>query len=132
MSWELNDEEFQAVVSLPGARRYEYFIKRVAAQSELWGLHSEDGWVVAEDDDGTPHLPLWPHPRFAEVCASGEWADAHPASIDVDEWVVGWSANLERDGLSVAVFQTPDDQGVGVAPSRLKHDLDDELTQFEL
>jgi hypothetical protein len=35
MSWELNDEEFQAVLSLPGARRYEYFIKPVAAQSEL-------------------------------------------------------------------------------------------------
>jgi Protein of unknown function (DUF2750) len=49
--------------------------------------------------------PLWPHPRFAEVCASGDWADARPASIDVDEWVVGWSANLERDGLRVPSFR---------------------------
>jgi hypothetical protein len=32
----------------------------------------------------------------------------------------------------VAVFQTPDDQGVGVAPGRLKRDLEAELEQFQL
>jgi hypothetical protein len=34
--------------------------------------------------------------------------------------------------MRVAVFQTPEDQGVGVAPQRLKGDLEDELSQFEL
>jgi hypothetical protein len=32
--------------------------------------------------------------------------------------------------LRVAVFQTPDDHGVGVSPGRLKADLEAELAQF--
>jgi hypothetical protein len=34
--------------------------------------------------------------------------------------------------MRIAVFQTPDDQGVGVGTERLKRDLEDELSQFEL
>jgi hypothetical protein len=90
------------------------------------------GWVVAEDDEGTQHFPIWPHQRFAEACATGPWQGEKPVPLDVDEWVAGWLPDLEEDGIRVAVFQTPDDQGVGVAPSRLKRDLDAELAQFEL
>ena len=120
------------MISLPGDRRYEYFIKRAAARSELWGLRSRDGWVVAEDDEGAQHLSVWPHARFAEACATDPWADAKATPIDVDEWILGWSPNLERDGLRVAVFQTPDDQGVSVSPSRLRADLEHEVSKFEL
>lgn len=45
--------------ALPAARRYEYFIKRSASHGELWGLHGDGGWVMAEDDDGNTHFPVW-------------------------------------------------------------------------
>lgn len=85
---------------------------------------------MSEDDEGRKHLPVWPHPRFAEACAAGPWARAQPESIDVDEWVIGWSENLERDGLTVVVFQTPDDEGVSASPARVKADLSRELARF--
>jgi Protein of unknown function (DUF2750) len=132
MGWEVNDEEFESVVRLPASRRYEYFVKRAASHGELWGLRGEGGWVVAEDDEGNQHFPVWPHQRFAQALAEGLWEGEKPVSIDIDEWVDAWLPNLERDGMRVAVFQTPDDKGVGVSPERLKTDLEAELEQFSL
>jgi hypothetical protein len=43
MGWEVNDQEFGAVLELRGNRRYEYFVKRAASHGELWGLHGNDG-----------------------------------------------------------------------------------------
>ena len=132
MSWEVNDAEFESVLALPGQVRYGYFVKRTASHGQLWGLRGDGGWVVAEDEEGNQHFPVWPHQRFAAACATGPWSGEKPVPLDVDEWVAGWLPDLEEDGMRVAVFQTPDDQGVGVAPSRLKRDLDAELAQFEL
>jgi hypothetical protein len=36
MGWEVNDEEFEAVLALPAPKRYAYFLKRVAARGQLW------------------------------------------------------------------------------------------------
>jgi hypothetical protein len=132
MGWEVNDEEFEAVLALPAPKRYAYFLKRVAAHGQLWGLQGAGGWVIAEDDDGNMHFPVWPHPRFATACAEREWKGEKAELIDIDEWVEGWSSKMTEDGLRVAVFQTPADQGIGVSPERLKHDLEGELSRFQL
>jgi Protein of unknown function (DUF2750) len=60
MSWAVNDAEFEHVLALSAPRRYEYFIKRSAGHGELWGLHGDGGWVMAEDDDGRTLFPVWP------------------------------------------------------------------------
>ena len=132
MAWDVNDEEFGSVLALPANRRYGYFVKRAASHGAVWGLRGDGGWVVAADDQDSAHFPVWPHPRFAEACAEGAWAGENPFAVDIDEWIEAWLPNLERDGMRIAVFQTPDDRGVGVAPQGLKHDLEDELSQFEL
>ena len=46
--------------------------------------------------------------------------------IDTDEWVEQWSPDLDTEGIRVAVFQTPDEQAVGVPAQRLKRDLEAE------
>jgi len=130
-AWDVNDQEFRSVLQLSGNRRYGYFVKRASSHGELWGLRGAGGWVVAADDEAVPHLPVWPHPRFAEACATGPWTAEQPGAIDIDEWVEGWLP-INRDGMRVAVFQTPEDQGVSVGTERLKRDLEDELSQFEL
>jgi Protein of unknown function (DUF2750) len=132
MTWEVNDEEFRSVLLLPAGRRYGYFLKRAAGHGEVWGLRGDGGWVVAADEEEMQHFPVWPHRRFAEACAEGPWAGEQSVAVDIDEWVEAWLPKLADDGMRVAVFQTPDDQGVGVTPERLKRDLEDELAQFEL
>ena len=132
MSWEVNDAEFESVLALPAPSRYQYFIKRSAGHGELWGLHGDGGWVMAEDDEGRTFFPVWPHPRFAEACSSEAWADGLPQAIDIDDWVEAWIPKLSEEGSGVAVFQTPDDRGIAVSPERLQGDLEDELSQFKL
>jgi hypothetical protein len=132
MSWEVNDDEFDSVLGLRGNQRYGYFVKRAASHGELWGLRGSGGWVVSEDDEGNQHFPVGPHSRFAQACAAGPWAEEATVAIDIDEWVEAWLPNLHRDGMRLAVFQTPGDQGVSVTPERLRQDLDDELSQFTL
>ena len=132
MSWAVNDAEFESVLALSAPRRYEYFIKRSAGHGELWGLHGDGGWVMAEDDDGRTLFPVWPHPRFADACSTAAWADGTPQAIDIDEWVEAWIPQLSNQGFGIAVFQTPSDRGVAVPPDRIKRDLEDELSQFNL
>jgi Protein of unknown function (DUF2750) len=129
-AWEVTDREFESVVALPPPRRYDYFIKRAASHGALWGLHGDDGWVMAEGDDGSTYFPVWPHRRFAEACAGGPWAGEPSRSIDVDEWVEAWTPQLIQDGLRVAVFPSPGDEGTGVSPQRLRRDLARELSLF--
>ena len=130
MPWEVTDREFAALVTLPGPKRYEYFVKRAAGHATLYGLHGDDGWALAEDDDGL-YLPVWPHPRFAEACARGHWAGDRPKAIDVDRFVLAWPQRLNEDGLKVAVFPTPDNHGVVVDADELRCDLEQELSLFE-
>jgi hypothetical protein len=129
-AWEVNDREFESVLALAASRRYEYFIKRASSHGALWGLHGDDGWVMAEDADGVTHFPVWPHQRFAEACADGAWAGEPAQPIDIDEWVDAWIPQLIEEGFRVAVFQTPTDEGTGVSPERLKRDLERELSLF--
>jgi hypothetical protein len=129
---ELNEREFESVVGLPAPRRYDYFVKKVADRDTMWSLRDGAGWVTTADDSGRLHLPLWPHPDFAAACATAEWTGAEPAAVDADEWVESVAESLEDDGLSVAVFPTPEGQGVSVRPARLKADLEEEQSKFLL
>ena len=108
------------------------FQQAAATRTSSRRPRGDGGWVVAADDEEIQHFPVWPHPRFAEACAAGAWRGENSVAVDIDEWVEAWLPKLGEDGMRVAVFQTPDDQGVGVAPERLKRDLEDELAQFQL
>jgi hypothetical protein len=59
MSWDIRDQEFEAVQALPAPKRYEYFIKRAASHGELYGLRDEIGWVTA----GPASVPGWGRSR---------------------------------------------------------------------
>jgi Protein of unknown function (DUF2750)/Phage integrase family len=130
MSWVVNDAEFEHVLALSAPRRYEYFIKR-SAGGELWGVHGDGGWVMAEDDDGRTLFPVWPHTRFAEACSTEAWADGTPQADRHRRMVDAWIPQLSNQGFGIAVFQTPSDRGVAVPPDRIKRDLEDELSQTQ-
>lgn len=128
--WEMHDREFESVLSLDGPARYDYFVKHVADRGSLWSLKSEETGFVLAGDATDQAVPVWPHPRFAEVAATDRWADAHPAEIDVDDWLESWTPGMGEDGRSVAVFPTPAGRGVIVPPGRLAEDLEAELARL--
>ena len=82
MSWNISEPEFRSILTLPGAKRYSYFIKKVSDWEEVWSLRNQDGWALAADPAGCEVVPVWPHQRFAEACIEGGWNDCEAAVID--------------------------------------------------
>lgn len=119
---ESSAERMQAVLRLPAARRYAYFLQRVVAAGEAWGLDS-DGWALAVDDEGGDVLPLWPTEEFATLCATRLWEGYAPRSLPLEELLGVVLPQLEAEGLSLGVFFTPEGQGYPVTAARLREDL---------
>jgi len=130
MTWQINDREFQQVLMQPGAIRYKYFISRVADCNEVWSLRNQQGWIQAQDDNGRILFPVWPHPRYAQACASGPWQDCRPEAIELDAWLSRWLPGMKMDNRLIAVFPTPQSVGICVSPEHLEHDLRAELARL--
>ena len=124
MSWEIEADEVPGLLALPAAERAVLFFQLVADWEEAWGLEDPQGWVVAK---GTDALPLWPHAALAEACARGPWQGALPASLSLEDLEQDLLALLDKDGLRVAVFPTPDDPGVLLSADEFREKLEREL-----
>jgi hypothetical protein len=126
----INDQEYAAVIALAGPARYRYFIGKVVDVEELWTLRTDEGFVLIAAKE-QELVPVWPHHRFAKVCAKSEWAGAEPAAISLDRWLETWTPGLKKDNRGVAVFPVPAGQGVVVTPDRLLDDLSAECGRYE-
>lgn len=124
--WEIGDEELRAVRAMSAPQRYGYFVQLAVDWEEAWGLRSADGWVLSSSN-GSDAFPVWPHPLFAEACAQGDWEGAAPESIPLDELLEDLLPLLEEDRVQLAVFPTPEGEGVLTSPEELRRDLRAEL-----
>jgi len=122
----IDTRQLQAVVMLPGPRRYAYFIGRVAETGVVWSLYRQ-GWALAKKEDGTLVFPLWPDSEFAQVCADHEWTGYAPHSFALDELLDELLPQLAQDGIVTGVFYTPGARDVMPTAGLLRTDLQDEL-----
>jgi hypothetical protein len=130
-TWELSDEEFQAVSGLPPGERYNHLVKRVADWQWIWVLEDDSGLAGSADEQGRRYLPTWPHARYAEAAAIDEWAGTRPNAVEIHEWVENVLPGVaEKEGM-IAAFPTPGDQGFIVPPLGMKADIEEELTLYE-
>jgi hypothetical protein len=129
--WIPNDKELQAVLSLNGIERYNHLIKKVVDQEQVWSLWHDNGWALASDDTGQQLVPIWPHSKYAGLCATGAWTSYRPKAISLEDWQIKWIPGMIRDRRIVAVFPTPASQGVTVSPNRIEHDLSVEMSNYE-
>jgi hypothetical protein len=67
-------------------------------------------------------LCVWPHPRFAQECAYGDWERHEAVPVDLAVFVEEVLPDLIREGTVVALFPTKD-TAVPVEPERLLKDL---------
>src|SRR5262245_4324842 len=130
MTWHLDDGELESVMALSPEKRYDVFVQRAAAGGVVWSLARETSWAVTSNERGYELVPVWPHERFAAACASGYWAGYEPRSIPLEQWLERWLPGLQRDQRRVAVFPTPREKGLSVAPERLKQDLEAESARM--
>ena len=128
---ELPQSQRTALLSSPGAARFKHFIARAADRERLWGLRDATGWVALADDTGARGFPVWPHPDYAQACATEAWDGSLPAEIDVHEFITEWLPDMTEREVSVAVFPTPSMKGVWTNPAELQRYLNEELGKYE-
>jgi hypothetical protein len=127
---KINPKQLEAVLALPGPKRYATFIKVAADQRCVWGLFSE-GWALAATNEGSQAFPLWPASEYAVRCASGVWAGYTPREIDLDTLFENLLPKLQETGTLAAVFPTPSEKGVTPDLRTLESDLRSELSKIE-
>lgn len=129
MPTEVSDEEFQSVTALPGAERYAHFVRQVAEQKEVWSLRTLGGWVSMDDDEGERAMPIWPHRRYAEIFATGDWTNTRAAPIELAVWIKRWLPGMAADEVQVAVFPVlaHKEDNVVVTPEELQRELEEAL-----
>jgi hypothetical protein len=127
---KISDKEFEAVLKLEKNRRYEHFLKQVADWGVVWSLGDENGWVMFSDDSGREVAPFWPHPKYAEACATDHFEGNKPQSIKLKDFLLKWLPGLSTDKRLVAVFPRPDGDAAVADPNQLKLDLERELQNY--
>lgn len=127
---KVSEKEVAAVTSLPGARRYEYFIKKVADQNQVWALW-QGSWATGVTDEGTITFPVWPAREYAERCRTGDWAAFESRSIPLSDFLNELLPQLTSDGLRVSVFDTPSEEAVFVDHDQFLADVRAELAKIE-
>jgi hypothetical protein len=122
MPININEKEIQQVVSLPGEKRYKYFLNKVADTGLVWGLYN-NGWALAEDNLGRKVLPLWPASEYAKMCANAFWEGYKPEPVDVYDFLNSYINELRQEGILIAVFYTNNDKGIIPSYEKLEKDI---------
>lgn len=119
--------QFLAVLALPEAERYLYFLREVAGSERLWGLLDPRGWVTLTDSQGHAGLPVWPHPMYASACAGGDWDGSVPACIEVPTFLDQWLPDMAELGMRVDVFPATGRRGRMVPALQLELQLREQM-----
>ena len=116
---------------MSGNARFGYFVRKVTDFGELWGLFN-NGWAMGKDGDGRMAVLFWPEQGFAEMYATGEFANHKPKRIALDDFMEKWIPGMTKDNYQVAVFPTTSGRAVFVSPDSIRQAIADERKGLEL
>jgi Protein of unknown function (DUF2750) len=137
VTWDVNDQELEAVLHQSADKQYGYFVGKTADWGEVWLVRrgeTEYGQMQGdgENGDGGGEVAVWPHERYVAACRdAGLFEDYEPVTMEIHEFVDGMLASLVEDGIGVAVLPMPDGRYTPVPARRLRSDLDAELGRLE-
>ena len=110
------------VLEMDAKARYSYFIKKVVAERQAWGLY-QDGWAVSGTIDGQMALPIWPEAKYARLCQNNMWAKHEVTAISLKVLVEELIPLLIEQKTTASVFLTPDWKSILISPERLLEDI---------
>jgi hypothetical protein len=122
-AYDLDTDEFDRLSEAEAPDQYGYFVERAVETDRVWTLvDQEDNWAAFGSDDDGVLLCVWPHPRFAQTCAYGDWSNHEAVPVELAVFIEDVLPDLIREGTVVALFPTKD-AAVPVEPERLLKDL---------
>lgn len=131
MNAPLSTHDVSALLSLPAAERYTFFLGEAIARGTIWALKGEGGFVAFSDEDGNSCFPFWPAPELAEALADEDWADCRAEPLELDVFMDRWLPGMSKDGRLVSVCPAHDGTGIVIEPDTLLQDLLEEQIQSD-
>lgn len=132
MPYRMNEKQFDAVLALDGFDRYDYFVSKskVADWELLWGVKSDDGWLVPVAPEEFDYFPLWPHPEYAQKIADENFPGHRATEISLEELLEHWLPLFEKNQAKVAVFPDREWTFWCIEPQSLKEELLNEMARY--
>ena len=81
------------------------------------------GLGVGRGDRGIEAIPVWPHARYAQLCATGAWSNHNAESIALDVFLERFVPGMLADNRLLAVFEVPSGTALVTDPAAVAHDL---------
>jgi len=124
-------KQIEAILNLPGPRRYDHFIKVVADRGSVWVLSSDRGLAMVATEEGLEAISLWPAEEYAQRLEDSLPQGNFPLEISLGDFLVNLASSADRAGKVFIVF--PVSPGVGVIPDSniLVSDIRNELSRIE-
>lgn len=122
MSTALTEQQVKDIQKLDAQKRYNYLIKEVVKNKQIWLLVDEHGCVMlnSEDEDC---VPVWPNEEFALAWATEEWSHCTAEAISLDKWHSRWTHGLEDDELALVIFPDQNSEGLIFFPDEFDFEL---------
>ena len=100
---------------------YQRFIEHILESGQVWGLQSDDGWVVVDSTEfeDSEVMPFWSEEAYAKSHCVGEWDNFRPVAMDLDEFVEEWLVGMAEDGILVGPNWNDDLEGLEVEPDEV-------------
>ncbi|MDX1320943.1 MAG: DUF2750 domain-containing protein [Oceanospirillum sp.] len=104
---------------------HSLFIEEIRFNGELWGIESEDGWVVVDSQEfeETDVIPFWSDKEDAEAHCVEEWADYQVSKVEIEDFVQEWLPELDADGVLVGSNWNAELEGLEIEPLQLAEAL---------
>jgi hypothetical protein len=111
---------------------YQRFIEGALESGQVWGLQSEEGWVVVDSTEyeESEVMPFWSDEEFARQHCVGEWAEFKPVAMDLEEFIEDWLAGMAEDGILVGPNWNEELEGLEVEPEDVVERFNDETERL--
>lgn len=119
----MTEAEVSAVVQLSKEEKYDYLLRQMIAQKEVWIIFDEDGMVLFESDKGEIVIPVWPHQEVAQLFCVGEYVDCQPGTVTLADFRKNELTEAVEQQFLVSVMPVPGMPALLVAPGEMENGL---------
>ncbi len=129
MPYKINSQEINSVLNLSNIERFKHFVKRSCDWEEVWALKNEAGWVTSESE-GRKCLAVWPNPAYAKLFIKGDWENATPELIELNNFIENWVPGLVQDGIYLGVFPNLELDAIVISAESILPEIKKELENY--
>lgn len=131
MPYKINEKQYEGVLALDSSDRYDHFNSKVTDWQQLWGVKSEDGWLVPIAPEDFEYFPLWPHYEYAQKITNENFPGHTATEISLEKLLDYWLPLFEQDRVKVVVFPNIEWTFLCIEPQDLKEELLNEMAKYE-